>query len=64
MLYKRRTFSVSSIQNSGSQCAEKGHSGADSRDCCYCCGQKIAERRDVIVAELDLSRDIAGQGAG
>jgi hypothetical protein len=46
MLYQRRSFSVSSStskQNGprGAMCAERGHSGTDSRGRCYCCGEKV-----------------------
>ena len=41
MLYQRKSFSVASRNLSTSMCKEKGHSGADSRGCCYACGEKI-----------------------
>jgi hypothetical protein len=57
MLYRRKTFSVSAIQNKGSMCAEKGHSGADSKGRCYCCGQPI-------VAVIDNTGALVGATTG
>ena len=42
MLYQRKSFSVASRNLSSAMCKEKGHSGTDSRGCCYACGEKIS----------------------
>lgn len=55
MLYRRKSFSVSSVsskQNAprGAYCAEKGHSGADSRGRCFSCGEVIVEAPELVTA--------------
>jgi hypothetical protein len=42
MLYQRKRFTVGATRaGAGEQCVEKGHSGADSKGRCYCCGQVL-----------------------
>ncbi len=44
MKYLSRTFSVAVNEGSGKMCEEKGHSAADSRGKCLCCGAQIVEK--------------------
>lgn len=44
MQYQRRSFTIAvSDGGYGAMCLEKGHSAADSRGRCLCCGAKIVE---------------------
>jgi hypothetical protein len=41
MMYNRPSFQVPVSNGTSAMCAEKGHSTADSRGNCLCCGQPV-----------------------
>lgn len=54
--FMRARFSVPMSDGKTTQCAEKGHSGADSKGRCYCCGEKIVETTSVGRSTMSMHR--------
>jgi hypothetical protein len=57
MLYQRRSFTVPAGAGTGEMCRTKGHSAADSRGHCLCCGAQIVRTADEPATSTDSQAD-------
>lgn len=63
--FASKSFTVA-MGGKSSMCLEKGHSGADSRGRCYCCGELIVdvprETSDAMRVTLDVYNRLREEG--
>ena len=57
MLYQRRSFTVPAGAGTGEMCKTRGHSAADRRGHCLCCGEKIARTSAEQATSIDSQAD-------